>query len=121
MPADANHTASRMWLYQYLSAGNTAVAPTLLLVEIAGAIARRTGDTRRTAHIVRLLRQLPGVRWVGLTGVVRDHAADLAAALRLRGADAVYVALADRLKIPLVTWDGEQLTRSAPRITALTP
>jgi predicted nucleic acid-binding protein len=121
VPADVHHVASRRWLQQHFTAGNVVVAPTLLLVEIAGAIARRTGDTRRTRHLVRLMRQLSGIRWVGLTGTVRDHAADVAATLHLRGADAVYVALADRLKIPLITWDSEQLTRTATQTTVSTP
>ena len=34
---------------------------------------------------------------------------ELAIRLRLRGADAVYVALAEQLGIPIVTWDGEML------------
>ena len=119
--SDANHAASRSWLYQHLGRRDVIVAPTLLLVEVAGALARRTGDTHRTEQIVRRLRELPSVRWVAITAQVRDHAAHLAATLRLRGANAVYVALADRLRIPLITWDREQLTRAAPRVVVRTP
>lgn len=119
--ADVNHAASRAWLYQYLRAGNVVVAPTLLLVEVAGALARHTGDTRRTEEIVRRLRQLPGVRQVTLTAELRDHAVHLAATLLLHGADVIYIALADRLRIPLVTWDREQLIRAQPLIVIRTP
>jgi predicted nucleic acid-binding protein len=97
------------------------VAPTLLLVEVAGAIARRTGDAARTERIIRLTRSLSGLRWVSLTAGLGDRAAKLATELRLRGADAIYVALADRLDIPLVTWNGEQLSRANPRIRVSTP
>ena len=45
----------------------------------------------------------------------------VAATLFLRGADAVYVAVAKRLNIPLVTWDKEQLTRGSPIIETLSP
>ena len=48
-------------------------------------------------------------------------AAELASELRLRGADAVYVAMTHRLGVPLVTWDREQLERAAVRIEARTP
>ena len=41
--------------------------------------------------------------------------------MRLRGADAVYVALALLMNSPLVTWDKEQLTRAAPIIETLAP
>lgn len=121
VPDDAHHPASYTWLYQHLSGGRIVVAPTLLLVDVAGALVRRTGDAARTTEIVRRLRQLPNVRWLPLTAGVRDHAALLATVLRLRGADAIYVAVADRLGIPLVTWDVEQLTRARSRIVALTP
>jgi predicted nucleic acid-binding protein len=47
--------------------------------------------------------------------------ADLAAQLQLGGADALYVALAQRLGIPLITWDREQLQRGLAAVTALTP
>lgn len=121
VPSDVHHPASLAWLHQHLSAGNVAVAPTLLLAEVGGAIARRSDDSQLAQQLVAGLRQLPGLRWVALTIDVRDRAAYLAASLRLRGADAVYVALAHRLSIPLITWDGEQLTRTGPAIAARTP
>jgi predicted nucleic acid-binding protein len=37
------------------------------------------------------------------------------------GADAVHVALADRLHIPLVTWDQEQRWRASGQIRVTTP
>jgi predicted nucleic acid-binding protein len=48
-------------------------------------------------------------------------AADIAIDLRLRGANAVYVALARRLDLPLVTWDREQRERAGRIIDVLTP
>ena len=48
-------------------------------------------------------------------------AAQLAARLQLCGADAVYVALARQLGLPLVTWDNEQRTRAATIIPVQTP
>lgn len=118
---DVHHVASEAWLRDHLRRGYRIIAPTLLLVEVAGAIGRRTGDARHAEQIVRLLHELPGLQWISLSGEIRDHAAAHALALRLRGADAVYVALADRLKIPLITWDDEQLTRTRSRIDPVTP
>jgi predicted nucleic acid-binding protein len=46
-----------------------------------------------------------------------DAAAALAARLRLRGADATYVAVASRLGVPLVTWDDKQRQRAASLVT----
>jgi predicted nucleic acid-binding protein len=49
------------------------------------------------------------------------EAAELAARLRLRGADAVYVAVARKLDLPLVTWDAEQRERGGAAIVVRTP
>lgn len=121
VPADVHHAQSRQWLEEHLANGRRVLAPTLLLVEVAGAIGRRTTDPAVARRVVDSLRALPGLTWVGLPGDVRDHAAHLAVDLRLRGADAVYVAIADRLRVPLVTWDAEQLARASARVFALTP
>lgn len=46
---------------------------------------------------------------------------ELAIDLRLRGADAVYVAVADQLSLPLVSWDVEQRERAAARVEVIVP
>jgi predicted nucleic acid-binding protein len=48
-------------------------------------------------------------------------ATNLSADLGLRGADAIYVALAKQLGVPLLTFDTEQLTRPAGIITTIQP
>lgn len=121
VPADVHHARSRQWIEDHLSHGRRVLAPTLLLVEVAGAIGRRVVDPAIARRAVDSVRALPGLAWIGLPGDVRDHAAELAITLRLRGADAVYVAIADRLGVPLVTWDVEQLSRASARVVTLAP
>ena len=62
-----------------------------------------------------------GVRLVAVDRQLADGAARLAARLRLRGADAVYVALAERLDLPLVTLDSQQLERGGSVIDVRRP
>ncbi len=50
-----------------------------------------------------------------------DAAATIAADLRLRAGDAIYVALAQQLNIPLVSWDKEQLQKASSLIPVYTP
>ncbi len=50
-----------------------------------------------------------------------EAAGAIAATHRLRGADAVYVALAAHLNAPLITWDQEQIERTTGAISAITP
>ncbi|MBV9709296.1 MAG: PIN domain-containing protein, partial [Ktedonobacteraceae bacterium] len=46
---------------------------------------------------------------------------NIAADLQLRAADATYVAVAQQLNIPLVSWDKEQLRKASSILAAYTP
>lgn len=121
MPQESNHAASVRWFDRHEAGGGTFVVPVLLLAEAAGAIARLTDDTALGNQAATDLLALATVAVVHLDQQLAMRAAELAAGLRLRGADAVYVAVAEYLSVPLVTWDREQLTRAASHITVRTP
>jgi predicted nucleic acid-binding protein len=118
---DPHHVAGARWLRAWMNAGGTIVAPTLIVPEVAGAVIRRSGRLRLARQAIADLLADPTVRLVDLDARLADNAADLAANLRLRGADAVYVALARREGVPLVTWDQEQLTRAQGVVATHTP
>jgi predicted nucleic acid-binding protein len=58
---------------------------------------------------------------VPLDGALADRAAHLAATARLRGADAVYAAVAQQYATTLVTLDRQQLDRLPANIRTLCP
>jgi predicted nucleic acid-binding protein len=49
------------------------------------------------------------------------ESAHLASTLRLKGSDAIYVALAQHLDVRLITWDKEQVERGGQVIDVLSP
>jgi predicted nucleic acid-binding protein len=118
---DAFHTPSRLWIGALLAAQTIIAAPALVLPEVGGALARQTGRPDLALRALALLQRLPNVRFTFIEADLARSAAELAAELRLRGADAVYVALAKRLGVPLVTWDKEQGERAAARVETLSP
>ena len=118
---DVNHESSRRWLLQAGDAGKPVVAPSLLLAEVAGAVARRTGAPTLGLRAIGLVQRLPVSRIVPVDSELAQAGAGMAAKARLRGADAIYVALASRLSIPLVTWDLEQRQRGAANAVVLSP
>ena len=120
-PPDLQHQVSRAWLRQHLRAGGALIAPMLLLSEVAGAVTRRSGDSALGRLALDRLIALQQLRLVPLDARLGILSAQLALELHLRGADAVYVALADQLQIPLVTWDREQRERGAQRIDVRQP
>jgi predicted nucleic acid-binding protein len=121
VPQDVHHAAARAWLERYIAGGGVVAAPMLLLAEVAGAISRRTGQPGLAHAAVAHLLRLPGIRLVAIDRHLSQAATQLAADLGLRGADAVYVATALELRVPLLTLDHDQLSRAASSIIASAP
>lgn len=113
LPEDLHHAVSRDWLRERLATGGLVVGPMLLLPELSGAIARQTGRPDLAQLAIEQVTRLKGVRIVPIDRWLGRLAAEMAGDLGLRGADAVYVATAHRLNLPLVTWDIEQQKRAA--------
>lgn len=120
LPDDVNHGASRAWFDQ-LSPDERLLAPTLLLVEISAGLARRTGRLDVAERAVAAVRAEPRLTVWSLDDDLVERAVHLAAALRLRAGDAIYVALAAATGTRLVTWDREQRERSASLIDVSSP
>jgi predicted nucleic acid-binding protein len=120
-PQDVNHGVSDQWLAQCTGAGNGIVVPTLFLAEVGGAVARRAGASGLGRQAIADILADTTIQLVAVDHVLAESAARHAADLLLRGADAIYVALAEQLGIPLITWDQEQLTRAASQIAVQTP
>lgn len=91
------------------------LAPSLLLAEIGGASSRRTTPALGRKAIQQV-QNLPGLQLVEMENSLLLEAAGLAAELGLRGADSIYVAVAARLDLPLVTLDIDQSESAAKRI-----
>lgn len=120
-PAEPNHADSRALLDHIAAARLPVVVPTLLLAEVAGAISRTRGDAVVARDYANSLSALPFVRWVPLDDGLAARAMTLAADRALRGADAVYAAVALAHGCDLVSLDREHLTRLPPVLTTLTP
>jgi predicted nucleic acid-binding protein len=88
---------------------------------IAGAIARRTGKPELAHRALEGILRVPNLRLVSTDPRLGREAARLAADLCLRGADAMYVAVAHQLDVPLITWDREQRERAGQVVSVCTP
>jgi predicted nucleic acid-binding protein len=114
VPQDAFHPAVRDWMAAQRALETLMAAPGLLLAEVAGALARRTGDPELARRGIAALQNLPELRLVEMDRTLIQHAAELAARQGLRGADACYVAVAADLDLPLATLDDDQRRRASP-------
>ena len=118
---DAFHEASLAWLQHHIDSGAMIVAPLLVLSEVSGPIARKTGTAQKGNEAVQQTYMLPNLILVPIDEDLANFAAQLAAELKLRGADAVYVALAAQLSLPLISWDREQREPGKKRISVVRP
>lgn len=120
-PHEEGHAESLAILAAIQQGGDPVVVPTLLLPEIASAVARASDDNAGALQYADATAALPHLTLVSLTSTMARQAADLATSHRLRGADAVYLAVARRYGTTLVSRDEEQCSRGSAVVTCHTP
>jgi predicted nucleic acid-binding protein len=120
-PAEADSATSQAFLALVWQHRLPLFCPTLLLVEVAAVVARTLDDTDRAMALAEALRGLPNQTLVPLDEALAGRAVALAATVRLRGADAVYAAVAQRYGATLITLDHQQLDRLPPLVSTALP
>jgi predicted nucleic acid-binding protein len=115
---DVFYQPVKEWMSARLEEEDQFLAPSLLLAEIGGAISRRTTSSL-ALKAVEQVQSLPGLQLIEMEHSLIREAAQLAAELGLRGADATYVAVAARLDLPFITLDADQRGRAAKHIKVL--
>jgi predicted nucleic acid-binding protein len=106
---------------QYTAANGLMLAPAFLLIEVAAAISRRTGEPALAKKAIEDLNGADIVHFIATDADLIQAAVDVAVNLQLRAGDAIYVALARQLNLPLISWDKEQLQKASTIITTYTP
>ena len=97
------------------------LVPHLVLAEVAGAISRTRRNPALAEAFATQLSRLPNVALKILDEALARHAMELAAQHALRGADAVYAAVAVQAGCTLISLDSEHLTRLVNFLPVRTP
>jgi predicted nucleic acid-binding protein len=118
---EAEHARSWAWFGQSQATGESIVAPVILLPEVAAALSRGVGDASLAHRVAQQLADSELIDLIPVTQPLADQSAAMAADHRIRGCDAVYVALAAQLGDTLVTLDRQQLERAAAVIDVRSP
>lgn len=118
---EPNHAASQNWYSEALVSGTPLAAPLPFLAEVAGAISRSTGDTQLAEAVLAQIQSLGVIELIPVNDILGVRAAEIAAKHRLRGCDALYVAVAEQLGAALVSLDQEQLERGTAVIPTHRP
>lgn len=115
------YVSSWAWFEQAQAAQESIIAPVILMAEVAAALSRGIGDSVLAHRVVQQLGHSEVIELLPVTLSLADHAATIAADYRIRGCDAVYVALAQQLGDSLITLDRQQLERAAAIIAVREP
>lgn len=118
---DIFHQRSRLWIRSQSHSLGSMVVPSLAVVEVAGSVSRIQISPMRGQRVAQWMLRSPNVQVIPLTEALIERAVEVAAIRQIRGADAVYVAVADELGLPLVTWDGELQQRAASIVNVIQP
>ncbi len=110
---EPGHEDSWGWLEAVQARREPLKSPNILAAEVGSAISRGTGNRELAHQIVLQLLTSSVVELMPVTPHLAGRAAVIAADHRLRGCDAVYVALAEQEHDELVTLDRQQLERGA--------
>ncbi len=121
MPPEINHNASSFWVERFTAEGGLLAAPSFLLIEVAAGVSRQTRQPSVSKKALEDLNNANVIQFISMDEVLTQAAIDVAINLQLRAGDAIYVALARQLNIPLISWDKEQLPKASTIITTYTP
>ncbi len=118
---ESEHISSWAWFEHTKAAQEPVVAPVILLAEVSAAISRGVGDLALAHRVVQQLLHSNVIELIPVTVAMAEQAAAIAADHRIRGCDAVYVALAKQLNDHLITLDRQQLVRGTAVVTVRKP
>jgi len=120
-PSEPAHQASKDFLLQVRQKGAPLIVPTLVIVEIAAAIGRGQDKPDLGYAFAMQVNRFPDITFVPLDDDLAEESAEIAASHRLRGSDAVYVAVARRFAAALVTLDSKQAGRAESLVPVRLP
>ena len=119
--SDERRGPSRDWLATILAREIEIAEPAPFLVEIAGAVARQTGLSDLGATVIERLLDLDLMKFHPVDQPTAVRAAEIAADLKIADPDALYLELADRLNVALVSWESELGIRAGEFVDVWTP
>lgn len=118
---EPGHKQARELLSRCVLDNCDLVEPTLLLPELFGALVRTGSPAQAARRILSNYRNSMQLSLEPVTISLAETAAGIAALGKIKGSDAVYLAVARSFAIPLITLDREQLERAPADVEVFTP
>lgn len=112
LPGEPHHDASRKWFDALVNLGQHFTAPAILLSEVAAPLSRAYNQPELAESVIQILMTATFSELVPVSVPLANRAATIASEYKIRGCDAVYVALAEALGEELITLDRQQSERA---------
>ncbi len=120
-PGEPHHAEARAFFRWVADERKPVYLPVIVLPEVAAAISRGTGEPALARRLIAAMQRIPHFEIVPIGEDLGRLAAALAADHRIRGCDAIYVALAQERGARLITLDHQQRGRVPPGVIARSP
>ena len=118
---DSHHRRADGWLTEAHIREIPLFGPPILLAEVAGAVARRSQSSEIGRMALQPLLNYRELNIIDMGPDTTSFVVELAADLRLRVADAAFLAVAMLQDPPLITFDNEQRERARDMVAAEAP
>jgi predicted nucleic acid-binding protein len=109
---DKFHQPSRELLRKVVADGIAVIQPAFGRTEVACALARRLRDGAQGQQLTHSLMNRMVTSEIAMDVAFLTATEDIGTSLFLRGADALYAAVAQQSQGPLISWDNEHLQRA---------
>ena len=121
IPDEAGHGSALALVDRCIREHMPFIEPAIMIPEVLGAVTRMTGRPRLAHRLLAAYRSRADFSVLPVEVAVAESAGDIASLQRVKGCDAIYLALARELALPLVTLDREQRERAPEDVEVLTP
>jgi len=109
---DKFHQPSRGLLRKVVTDGIAVIQPSFGRTEVACALARRLRDGAQGQQLTHSLMNRMVTSEIAMDVAFLTATENIGTSLFLRGADALYAAIAQQSQGPLISWDNEHLQRA---------
>jgi|GEM_PF-211672 len=113
---ERQHRECRRLLQMVKDGEFIALEPYTVLVEVAAAIRRRTGDSDLARRVRDDLQDIETLKFMELTTGRATMAAQIAEETGTRGMDAIVIQVAKEFDNPLISLDAEMIDRARPTV-----
>lgn len=98
-----------------------ALCPSLVLVETACVLRRRTNSEEVAGKVYKNLALLPSITWLDINIEVAERACMVGIKTGMRGGDAIVLQVAEQYGIPILTKDKEMKAKAPKGILVFEP